>query len=151
ELAEALDEGFLNCRYGDLMKFAVMWANHRPFSDHTPQQLLQVTDYWIEHYLRRPNYWTFEGKPYVSFFSPAELIRGLGSEEKVNAALQQMRQRAKAAGLPGLHIGVCTGADRSAVESLVRCGFDSITGYTYPLAGSFLDQSSYRGFMLAFQ
>lgn len=147
-LREGLNEGFLKARYRNLMKFAIMWANHAPFSSHTPEQLLGVTDYWIEHYFRQPNYYLLDGKPYVSFFAVGELISNLGGEAKVKAALQAMRDRAKAAGLPGLHIAACAGADRAGIESVAACGFDSFTAYNYAGAGSFLPQSPYRAFIL---
>ncbi len=149
ELGAGLNQGFLKARYNELMKFAVMWANHGGYAEHTPEQLLQVTDYWIEQYFRRPNYLQVDGKPYVSFFSPHELLRSLGSEEKVRAAFEAMRERAKSAGLPGIHFGACTGGDQVFNASLKRAGFDSLTGYNYRRIGSSMKQSPYLGYLLA--
>ncbi|GMU22023.1 MAG: hypothetical protein AMXMBFR13_21110 [Phycisphaerae bacterium] len=146
-LAAGLNEGFLKARYNGLMKFAVMWANHRPFADHTPEQLLEVTDYWIERYFRKPNYLTYDGQPYVSFFSPGDLIGCLGSEEKTSSVLAAMRARVKAAGLPGLHIAACSGPDRPAAEALKQAGFDSLTAYNYLRTGSPVAHCSYRQFL----
>lgn len=148
ELGAGLNEGFLRARYQDRMKFAVMWANHKPFSSHTPAQLLAVTDYWIERYFRRSNYLTVDGIPYVSFFSPGELIENLGSEEKTAEAIAAMRERCKAAGLPGLHVAACGGPDRPATARLQRAGFDSVTGYNYLRTGANAIHSPYRQFLL---
>lgn len=148
QLGAALNQGFLKARYNALMKFAVMWANHKPYSSHTPEQLLEVTDYWLEHYFRRPNYLTIDGKPYVSFFSPGELISNLGSPRATRAALDAMRERAKAAGLSGLHIAACGGTDRPSLEALKEAGFDSVTGYNYLRTGAAAIHSLYRQFLL---
>ncbi len=148
-LGVGLNEGFLKARYSGQMEFALMWANHKPFADHTNEQLLAVTDYWIDHYFRRPNYLTIDGeKPYVSFFSPGELISCLGSKDKVRAALQAMRERVRAAGLPGLHVGACTGTNPHYIQTLKRAGFDSVTGYNYRRTGATTLQSPYRQFLL---
>ncbi|MBN1420321.1 MAG: glycoside hydrolase family 99-like domain-containing protein [Planctomycetes bacterium] len=148
ELGAGLNDGFLKARYRDAMRFAVMWANHKPFADHTPEQLLAVTDTWIEHYFRRPNYLRVGGKPYASFFAPRELLSCLGSEEKVRAALDGMRARARAAGLPGIHIAACGGSAAGGLASLARAGFDSVTGYNYARTGAVAQQSVHRQFLL---
>jgi hypothetical protein len=159
QLREGLNDGFLKARYGDSMKFALMWANHGGFSDHTPEQLLAVTDYWIEHYFRRGNYLRVDaaaqavadgepGVPYVSFFAPNELLRCLGGEEQVKAAFEQMRARVKAAGLGGLHIAACAGSDPGYAARLQLAGFDSVTGYNYRRTGATTLQSPYRQYLL---
>lgn len=148
ELAAGLREGFLKARYSDRMKFALMWANHAPFDGHTPEQLLAVTDYWIEHYFRRSNYMTVDGKPYVSFFSGALVVSQLGSPEKARGVFDAMRERVRQAGLPGLHIGACTGPDPSALEWFRQAGYDSVTGYNYVEIGGSTLQFAYRSFIL---
>jgi len=147
-LGAALNEGFLKARYGDHLKFAVMWANHKPFADHTVEQLLTVTDYWLDRYFHRANYLTIAGKPYVSFFKADELLSSLGTEDKVRKAFDAMRERVRAAGLPGLHIGVCAGPDPACLESLKTAGFDSVTGYVYLRTGTTTPQSPYRAQVL---
>jgi lysophospholipase L1-like esterase len=147
-LQHGLNEGFLKARYRDRMQFAIMWANHAPYASHTPEQLIEVTDYWIEHYFRQPNYLMLDGKPYVSFFSPHMLIQDLGSPEKVREAFEAMRRRAVAAGLAGIHFGACGGVDEGTFALMKQCGFDSITGYNYRRTGAQMLHSPYRQFLL---
>jgi len=147
-LNAALKEGFLKARYSDRMKFALMWANHKPFSNHTESQLLRVADYWIENYFRRANYLKFHGKPYVSFFAPRELFSCLGPPKAVRKAFDAVRRRVRAAGLAGLHIAACGGMTGADVESLRAAGFDSVTAYNYVRTGAATRQSDYRGFVL---
>lgn len=146
-LTAGLNDGFLKARYRDQFKFALMWANHPPFADHSPEQLLAVTDYWLEHYFRRSNYLTIDGQPYVSFFAPGQLLSGLGSEEKVRATFEAMRRRVREAGLAGLHIAACGGAEPAAAELFKRCGFDSITAYNYVRTVGVTRQSAYRAYL----
>ncbi|HOA73143.1 MAG TPA: glycoside hydrolase family 99-like domain-containing protein [Phycisphaerae bacterium] len=148
-LGAGLNEGFLAARYNELMKFAVMWANHPPFHQHTHEQLLTVADYWIERYFRRSNYLLVDGKPYVSFFSAGRLIADMGSEDKVRAAFDAMREKARRAGLAGIHFAACTAGDPGALESLKRAGFDSVTAYNYVRIDTVLAQSPYRHYVLA--
>ncbi len=148
----ALDEGFLNARYNEMLQFAVMWANHKPFSSHTLEQLLRVTDYWLEHYLRRPNYFTVDGVPYVSFYSPRELLNDLGSPEAIRAAFEAMRQRVREAGLPGLHIAAIDIAGQVRPEVLKESGFDSWTAYTYSFTRPHIvSHSLFRSYLLGYR
>lgn len=147
ELGEALNDGFLKARYADRLKFGLMWANHAPFTVRTVEELLTVVDHWIDRYLRRPNYLTVDGLPYVSFFDPHQLSRDLGSPEKAAAALEAMRARARSAGLPGLHVGACGGVNAEAAAELKRCGFDSVTAYNYPGFDTPQPQAAHAAFM----
>ena len=151
ELGAALNDGFLKARYADQMKFAVMWANHKPFSGHTPAQLITVADYWIDRYLRRANYLTVEGLPYVSFYQPSELLSALGSPAKVRAALDAMRERARAAGLKGLHIAAIDIPAQTDVATLQAAGFDSFTAYTYIRTGTTVSHSLYRQWLAGYR
>ncbi len=148
ELTEGLEEGFLNARYRKMLDFAVMWANHPPFADHTPEQMLAVTDYWIEHYFREPNYFCIEDKPYVSFFDSGRVINELGGADKARAVFEAMRKRVRKAGFPGLHIGACAGHDPAVSESYKQAGYDSITGYNYRRHGPSFLQTPYRQYIL---
>ncbi len=148
QLGAALNEGFLHARYNHLMKFAIMWANHKPYASHTLEQLLTVTDYWIEHYLRRPNYLTVGGTPYISFFSPEELLTDLGSPGNVREAFEAMRARAQAAGLPGLHFGAIETSGVIEYPILKAAGFDSITAYNYLFTGTTVSHSLYRQYLI---
>ena len=51
-LESGLEDGYLKAKYRDYLNFCVMWANHAGFADHTLEQLLIVTDYWLENYFR---------------------------------------------------------------------------------------------------
>ena len=147
-LHEALHDGLFRSRYGDRIRFCVMWANHPPFSDHTKDQFVQVADYWVEHYLRRPNYYRVGGKAYVSFFHVGELQRCFGTDENLRDAIEAMRERVRRAGAGELYVVVCGDAGQAAQEWYRKVGIDAVTAYNYATAGSVTTQSPYLPFIL---
>ncbi len=155
-LQGCLDDGFLKATNVNRIKFALMWANHdwlelHPAKLGQPQKLLypgkvtpehfdQICDYVIKNYFLNSSYWKIDGKPYFSFYDLNKLLENFGSVEATRAALDKFRAKAKAAGLPGLHLNAVvwgqpilpaekTPAD---VAKLVReLGFDSVTSYVW--------------------
>ena len=121
-LQRALDEGFLRTPNRNRLKFALMWANHDWHDRHpvsyansekaptffpwttTRETIGVVWDYLLEHYLTQPNYWYTDGKPYFSIYSVARFIERMGGPKKTTEVLELFRQKARAAGLPGVHI-----------------------------------------------
>lgn len=151
-----IDKGFLKAPNNDRLKFAFMWANHdwidlHPYKRGTPRNVLypgevtpenfeKIGDRLIKDYFQHPSYWKIDGKPYFSFYDLTLLMRSFGSVEKTRAALDRFREKAVAAGLPGLHLNavvwgrtilpsekVPTNPAR-IVEDL---GFDSVTSYVW--------------------
>jgi hypothetical protein len=55
--------------------------------------------------------------------------------DAVRAAVARMRERVRAAGLPGIFIMGAAREDRAGLEALVHEGYDAGTGYNYPRAG----------------
>lgn len=152
-LERALNEGFLGAPNRNRMKFALMWANHdwknfHPGNRDTANYKITfpwttrkdtipyVWDYLIEHYLTQPNYWKINGKPYFSIYAISRFIAQMGGVEDAAEVLADFRARAKAAGLPGLHLNA-VGLDmldrspQSAArhDQVVKAGFDSCTSY----------------------
>jgi hypothetical protein len=155
-LQGCLDGGFLNASNVNRIKFALMWANHdwlelHPSKRGTPQKMLypgkvtpehfdQICDHVIQKYFLHPSYWRIEGKPYFSFYELSKLLENFGSVAPTRAALDRFRAKAKAAGLPGLHLNAVVWGqpilpgEQTPVDSgkLVHdLGFDSVTSYVW--------------------
>ena len=155
-LQRGLDEGFLKAKNVNRMKFGLMWANHdwtdiHPYKKGTPQKLMysgkvspenfeKICDHVIKDYFQHPSYWRIDGKPYFSFYDLSKLMENFGSVEATRAALDKFRAKARAAGLPGLHLNVVAWGqpilpmEKTPVDTakLVReLGFDSITSYVW--------------------
>ena len=134
QLEHALHGGYLNARFRADLRFCLLWANHNPPGSHSEADLLALLDHWIAHYFRRPEYYTVDGRPMVVVFSPRRLRDDMGTEA-VRAAIALMRERARAAGLPGLFLVGAVGPDPASVRALRDEGYDAASGYNYPTAG----------------
>jgi hypothetical protein len=155
-LERALDEGFLNAKNNDRLRFALMWANHdwydiQGYNPADPIKLLYpgrikpqtwetLTDLVIQRYFRHPAYWTIDGKPYFSIYEIQLFLDSFGSLEAAHDALSRFRDKTVQAGFPGLHVnavlwgqpnlpGGTTPADWSRLCK--ELPLDSLTGYTW--------------------
>ncbi len=155
-LNAALDKGFLRAPNNDRIQFALMWANHdwldiHPAKQHCPAPLVypgrvnaqtfeRVTDVLIGTYFGHPSYWRIDDRPYFSIYEISNFIEGLGGLQAARSALQRFREKARAAGLPGLHInGVIWGIralpgekgtmNPAEVASVLE--LDSVTSYVW--------------------
>ena len=155
-LAGPIDKGFLGAKNNSRLKFALMWANHdwleiHPKKRGTPEKLLypgkvtpatfeRICDHVIKDYFLQPSYWRIDGRPYFSFYELSKLLESFGSVPATRAALDQFRARARAAGLPGLHLNAVVWGqpilpgEKAPIDAatLVReLGFDSVTSYVW--------------------
>jgi len=146
-LEKGLGDGYLKSKYMYYIKFCVMWANHAPFANHTPEQLLTVTDYWIDKYFSLDCYYKIDGKPVVSFFAPDNLTHDLGGSENVRLAFDAMRRRVQDAGLPGIYFIACGDNSPVSQKRFKSEGYDAISAYNSPSAGATSQWSSYSSMM----
>lgn len=151
-----IDKGFLGAPNNDRLKFAFMWANHdwidlHPCKRGTPLNTLypgavsletfeKIGDRLIEKYFQHPSYWKIDGKPYFSVYDLNLLLKSFGTVEKTRAALDRFREKAVAAGLPGLHLNVVVWGSTILPSETVPAnpakivkdlGFDSVTSYVW--------------------
>jgi hypothetical protein len=152
----ALDRGFLAAPNNHRIRFALMWANHdwvdiHPAKRNSPAPLVfpgrvdketfeRISDTIVEKYFVHPSYWRIGGKPYFSVYEMFKLIESFGSLQATSDALQRLREKAIAAGLPGLHLnGVVWGiqllpgekAVKNPAEIVSALGLDSVTSYVW--------------------
>ena len=135
-LHEALEQAFLPAPNNNRLKFGVMWANHSPVTRATFEA---AVNHCIESYFNHPACWRVDGKPYFSIYEFHTLMKGLGGPAGTRAALDYLRQRAQAAGLPGVHLNAVEwglqqlpgkfAQDRRAF--LAYMGIDSVTSYVW--------------------
>lgn len=155
-LLDGLNKGFLQAPNRDRLKFALMWANHDWINIHpakyrdqpetlasgrlSPAGFDRLTDYVIEHYFQHPNYLKIDGKPYFSLYETGTFLAGMGGVEPAKEALHRFREKAKRAGLPGIHLnGVVWGVSVLPVEIKIKdpvqvvqeLGIDSVTSYAW--------------------
>jgi hypothetical protein len=159
-LEAALNDGYLQARNNDKVRFYLMWANHDAMTlwdkrnSHDPQvvwlgsqdraEFERLGRRLVERYFGHPSYYRIDGRPVFCLYEPNVLIRGLGGLDAAADALGWLSDQADRAGLGGLHLqliargGLSTEAtgipgDGAAVQAEVvqRVGFDSVTHYQW--------------------
>lgn len=119
------------------VKFALLWANHRPSPLSFPQFDAMV-NFWIDNYFKDSRYLTNSGAPSIIIFSPLILEN---SAKKLESSTKQLFDRARkiavARGLPGIYFIAATQANAEAVvKTLPVIGYDAFTAYNYHLGMS---------------
>jgi hypothetical protein len=152
-LERALEQGFLKAKNRDRVRFALMWANHDwidifPAKLNQPQKVIypgavtretfdKATGHIMDRYFSQANYWKIDGRPYFSIYELMTLVRGLGGVPQTRRALDSFRARARAAGLPGIHLNAVAwgvkpeGLAKDGNDLLKQLGFDSVTSYCW--------------------
>ncbi|MDR1169645.1 MAG: glycoside hydrolase family 99-like domain-containing protein [Prevotellaceae bacterium] len=115
------DDALFKSRYGDRMKFTIMWENQtKETSGITDEKDLMenLMPYWIEKFFKRDNYLKVDNKPVLYIYRPLFVSDDLGGDDKAKAAFNLMREACKKAGFDGL---IIMGEERGfAPESLAR-------------------------------
>lgn len=155
-LDRGIDEGFLKAENCERIKFGLMWANHdwvdiHPYTKGAEQKLLypgivspekfeEISDFVVEKYFTKPNYWKIDGKAYFSVYDVQKFVEGFGSMEATKAAMDRMREKAVAVGLKGVHWNLVAWgnpilpvekAPSNTPELIKMLGFDSSTSYVW--------------------
>jgi hypothetical protein len=123
-------EAYRKARYRELLKVAIMWANHNPPNTHSVQDLLEVTRHWVENYFPLKSYYHIDGKPAVFIWNPRGIRSDLGATKIVQQAFGQSQGIARAAGYRGITF-VAMGTDFGAahINALLEEGYTGITTY----------------------
>ncbi|UVI29752.1 glycosyltransferase WbsX family protein [Paenibacillus spongiae] len=160
-LEQCLNNGYLQAKNNDRVKFYLMWANHNVMNvwdiriSHDEENMIwdaavdraefeKIADRLIEKYFKHPSYYTLDGKPVFMIYDLANLMKGLGGADATKEAFEWFRERCVQAGLPGLHLQLTmwseqnfnlSGVDgeRTATTSeIVKfLGFDSMSHYQF--------------------
>lgn len=125
-LEHALHQGLFKARYGNLIKFAIHWANHNPPNTTSRDDLAALARYWIDNYFKRPNYLRIDGKPVVFIFVPSNISRDLGGSAAQRAAWERVREQCRAAGLGGLYLVGRSSGTIGDAERIASEGYDAI-------------------------
>lgn len=151
----ALDHGFLKAANNKDLKFAIMWANHDWFDIHpaklaspphlqfpggvTRETFDTLSDRLLQLF-QHPSYLRIEGAPYFSIYELYRFVQGMGGAQDAADALNSLRSKAKALGMPNLHINAVTwgvqllpgqSEIRNLPELLERLRVDSTTSYVW--------------------
>lgn len=125
-LEAELERGFLGAENSTDLDFAIMWCNHdvdaNKTANITPAEFEVMTDYIIENYFTKPNYFKVDGKLYFSIYQMDNFVDmykneyGMTDIKLAKAALEKFRQKVRDAGLGELYLN-CTEWGAKAVDS----------------------------------
>lgn len=119
----ALDRGFLGASNNRDLKFALMWANHDWYDIHPAKltaaptlqfpgaitrETFDTMSTRLLQLFQHPSYLTLDGAPYFSIYELYRFIQGMGGVRRAADALNTLRAKAHALGLPGVHINAVT-------------------------------------------
>jgi hypothetical protein len=155
-LETGLENGFMKAKNNNLMKFALMWANHNWLdifpATHgknekqlypgkiTPATWDKMTDYIIEKYFKNPSYWKIDGAPYFSIYDLGNFLDSFGSTGAAIQAIADFRKKTIAAGFKDLNMNaviwestILPGTKTVAApdELVKKLGFNSVTDYVW--------------------
>lgn len=135
-LGHWLHDGLFRCRYGELLRFAIMWENHTAKADGRASRrdlLDNLLPFWIDAYFHRPNYLTVDGKPLLMIYNIGHFIRDVGGEKEARATLDAMREKCQSCGLGGLVV-MGEHHERSTNRRLdmAEIGIDAVASYHWP-------------------
>jgi len=136
-LNDALMNGYMNAKYSDRMKFALLWecANAaRPQSSDDFRS--NFIPYWVEHYLSDERYMSIDGKAVLAIFGADKLINDLGGADKCKEEFDYFRDICRDLDYEGAIIMACSGAqDQGSLAWLKSAGFDAVYAYNWGKSG----------------
>ena len=149
-LNRCLDEGFLQAKNTNRIRFSLMWANHSWLKPGkvSPKCFDEICDHIVKDYFTKPNYWLIDGKAYFSINDVESFVKGFGTIDAARDAMNRLRDKAVAAGLKGVHWNMvelerhyrpllnnpalsAENQPANLAELIRRLGFDSTTGYVW--------------------
>lgn len=123
-------DAYRKAKYRDLLKVAIMWANHNPPGTHSADDWRKVAAHWIDRYFSLPGYYRIDGKPAVFIWNPQGIRSDLGSSEAVAGVFGESQAMARRAGFDGITL-IAMGYDfsESHIRLLRQEGYSGVTTY----------------------
>jgi hypothetical protein len=123
-------EAYRKARYRDMLRVAIMWANHNAPDTHSVEDWRNVTAHWIKNYFNLPAYYRIKGKPAVFIWAPGNIRRDLKGSEAVKQCLAESQAMAQQAGLAGISfVAMGDGFSPDNMKALLDEGYTGITTY----------------------
>lgn len=149
-IQHALDN-YLRSPNKNLMKFSILWANHENYPKGM-KDFRTVVQYWVDNFLKDPQYQRINGLPVVHIFSPTAL------EQKAQMfgattpqLLAEANEIARRAGLPGIYFTAGAPAGDFAKTTAQIFGYEGLTAYNYAAGRTIRGFDSYASLDRGYQ
>ncbi len=134
----ALNDGYMNAKYSDLVDFCIMWENNGQDVTSFEQFKQFIWPYWKEYYFSDDRYARLDNKAVLTVWNKDKMKSAFGGTDAgVNEAFKFMDEELKAMGYDGILLLYQTqGANSEGhYRSLEGMGFDSTYGYHWGTNG----------------
>ena len=128
----ALNDGYLKSKYGDYVKFCIMWENANGAVTDFQQFKDYIWPYFVEYYFTDDRYYTIDNKPLMTIWSYKKFISSFGGEAGAKKVLDFMREEIKRYGFDGMIIWLGGG---STLANGLSIGADAVYPYNYGTSG----------------
>ena len=123
-------DAYRKARYRDMLKVAIMWANHNPPNTHSAEDWRKVTQHWIDNYFNLPAYYKIDGKPALFIWAPSNVRNDLKGSDAVKKSMDESQEMAKKAGYGGItFVAMHSDFSKSDVQALTQEGYHGLTTY----------------------
>ncbi|MBP3360715.1 MAG: glycoside hydrolase family 99-like domain-containing protein [Clostridia bacterium] len=141
-----ITEGYMNARYSDMMKFAVILECSTFFKGY--QHYNEFFDYYlpfyIEYYLKDDRYMKIDGRPVIGIYSLLSFMSifddGTGTES-VKRGVEKFRKACMDAGVGNPYIVSNRSTDSNIITMAKQAGLDAVTSYGLGGLATFASQS----------
>ena len=125
-LNDALHDGHFHAKYGDKVKFAIIWEAMNCVHPTSVEQFKKYyIPLWIDYYFSDERYFAIDGVAILAVFGVQNLINDFGGEENVHECFEALREAVKKLGYRDL----CVMANTAPTESSYKAGINA--SYTY--------------------
>jgi len=99
----AMYDGFMNAKYKNDIKFAVMWSGISASTFGGMEDLKNnIIPHFMENFFNQPNYMIKDNKPVVFMYGAQNFINVLGGLDKAEEAMKYWEEECKKAGFDGI-------------------------------------------------
>ena len=126
-----IHEALFNAKYGNMMKFAIMFENSPRWGTTDPEDIIKnVMPFWMETYFKRDNYLVIDNKPVVFVYFAQRLLEALGGIEGQKKAFDACREYCRQHGFDGMIFAKQDWhTSPELVEQDIASGYDIRFGY----------------------
>ena len=127
----ALYDGFMNAKYKENIKFAVMWSGISKSTFGGMEDLKNnIIPHFMENFFNQPNYMIKDNKPVIFMYGAQNFVDILGGLDNANAAISYWEEECKKAGFDGL-ILVPDGTSNTFIGSAPNFAQKYVYSYTW--------------------
>ena len=133
----ALNDGYLKAKYGDYVKFCIMWENANGSVTGEQEFKDYIWRYFKEYYFSDSRYYSINNHAVMTIWNRTQLISAFGGEANARKMVDFMKEDIKTLGYDGLII--LFSGDTSISGTVLALGGDGIYAYNYGRSGEHAD------------